>query len=210
MIEDPTGRARLAIIGVIVWLVIDAGSNLGGALALSSVGAFAAGQWASPATADNVATIAAVVLLVAMIAAFILSARWILLVSRNAHLMSDQMSTSPGWAVGWYFIPFASLWKPFQAMQEIWRASVNPNDPGSVPTPGIMGFWWGLWIINNLLGSITPSSVNGATADSLTAAAWFGIASLACDVPLAWLFITLIRQLSDIQLRGTQYAETFA
>ena len=36
---------------------------------------------------------------------------------------------TPGWAVGWWFVPIASLWKPFEAVRELWKAS----DPGSDP-----------------------------------------------------------------------------
>ena len=30
---------------------------------------------------------------------------------------------TPGWAVGWYFVPFANLVQPFLAMRQIWNAS---------------------------------------------------------------------------------------
>ena len=36
------------------------------------------------------------------------------------------MKFTPGWCVGWFFIPFANLVKPFQAVKELWRAS-HPN-----------------------------------------------------------------------------------
>ncbi|HEY9716016.1 MAG TPA: DUF4328 domain-containing protein [Trichormus sp.] len=33
---------------------------------------------------------------------------------------------SPAWAVGWWFIPVANVYKPFAAMTEVWQAS-NPD-----------------------------------------------------------------------------------
>ena len=47
----------------------------------------------------------------------------------NAHqLGGTRMEFTPGWSIGWYFIPFSNLWKPYQAMKEIWKASRNPED----------------------------------------------------------------------------------
>lgn len=60
--------------------------------------------------------------------------------------MSDEMFISPGWAVGWYFVPFANLFKPLQAMKEIWlesnRAGTSYESRGSA----ILGWWWGLFV----------------------------------------------------------------
>jgi hypothetical protein len=61
--------------------------------------------------------------------------------------------TSPGWAVGWYFIPFANLVKPAQAMRQIWRASHEPRGGGD--TPPLLSLWWACWIISNILGNIS-------------------------------------------------------
>lgn len=34
-----------------------------------------------------------------------------------------QPTMTPGWAVGFYFIPIALIWKPFQGMSQIWSAT---------------------------------------------------------------------------------------
>src|SRR5512133_3434057 len=42
----------------------------------------------------------------------------------NAVVLSGGgLRFTPGWAVGWWFIPIANLWKPFQTVRELWRAS---------------------------------------------------------------------------------------
>ena len=52
---------------------------------------------------------------------------WIYRANYNARqLGATDMQFSPGWAVGWNFIPIANLWKPYQAMREIWQASADP------------------------------------------------------------------------------------
>ena len=78
----------------------------------------------------------------------------------NLRLFDDQyVEYKPGWAVGWYFIPFANLVKPYQAMLEIWKGSdptVPPNDPDArkaAPIGLIPRFWWAFWIISNIAGN---------------------------------------------------------
>jgi len=60
---------------------------------------------------------------------------------------------TPGWAVGWFFIPFANLVKPFHAMKEIVLASdpdTKKSEYGSAwmtnPLPAIVNVWWGFWV----------------------------------------------------------------
>jgi hypothetical protein len=52
---------------------------------------------------------------------------WIHRANYNARrLGAAGMTYTPGWAVGCFFIPIASLWMPYEAMVEIWKASANP------------------------------------------------------------------------------------
>ena len=82
-------------------------------------------------------------------------------------LKAGNLEFSPGWAVGWWFIPFANLVKPFQAMRELWNESDPDFDAdlgflsSSVSAPTIMGFWWAFWLISNftdrIAGKMTES-----------------------------------------------------
>jgi len=65
---------------------------------------------------------------------------------------SDQIT--PGWAVGWYFVPIANLWKPFQAMAFI-RNQVSEHFKGGA----IVGLWWAAWLVMNI-GSRTLTRSN--------------------------------------------------
>jgi hypothetical protein len=76
---------------------------------------------------------------------------WIYRSNKNLQALSgEQMMFSPGWSVGWYFIPVANLWKPYQVMKEIWDVSHKyaSNDHA------LIGWWWTLWIISSLLGRL--------------------------------------------------------
>ena len=83
--------------------------------------------------------------------------RWIYLACRNALAMGAQgMTVSPGWAVGFYFVPIANLILPFQSMREIWKASSNPADWELIKPPARIALWWTFWIISNIAGTIGP------------------------------------------------------
>lgn len=76
-------------------------------------------------------------------------------------LRANYLEFSPGWAVGWWFIPFANLVKPFQAMRELWVESDPESDPdlafltSKAGAPTIMGFWWAAWLLTNITSNIS-------------------------------------------------------
>ena len=79
--------------------------------------------------------------------------RWIHRSNYNARqLGAKEMKFTPGWSIGYYFIPILAFWKPYQAMKEIWKASHNPHDWQSEKASSILGLWWTLWIVTNMLG----------------------------------------------------------
>lgn len=84
--------------------------------------------------------------------------RWVYVSNRNARALgANDMRHSPGWSVGWYFIPIVTLWKPYQAMKEIYMAS-HPDFKENwkeAAAPGFLPLWWALWIISGILSQIS-------------------------------------------------------
>jgi hypothetical protein len=54
-----------------------------------------------------------------VLAAFVLVGVWIYRANANAHALGGDLSVSPGWAVGWFFVPIACLFKPYLAMRRL-------------------------------------------------------------------------------------------
>ncbi len=85
---------------------------------------------------------------------------WMHQASKNAHSLRGQaLTTSPGWAVGWWFIPIASMWKPYQALTEIWRASdpdvaVGDESWRSRAVPGTFPLWWALYLVSGVVSLV--------------------------------------------------------
>ncbi|MEX2457967.1 MAG: DUF4328 domain-containing protein [Actinomycetota bacterium] len=63
---------------------------------------------------------------------------------------------TPGWAVGWWFVPLANLVMPFQTVRELRKASDPEADRYRwrlIKTPRLLGWWWAAWLIGNIGGS---------------------------------------------------------
>ncbi|MEP6848173.1 MAG: DUF4328 domain-containing protein [Acidobacteriota bacterium] len=87
---------------------------------------------------------------------------WLNRANKNlASLQPLHVEFSSGWAVGWWFVPFAALIKPFQVVREVWWES-DPDRSGEQTfltsnlhsAPAYMGFWWAAWITTNILDNI--------------------------------------------------------
>ena len=134
--------------------------------------------------------------------------RWIYLASANAHLLSDEMTISPGWAVGWYFIPIANLVLPYQAMREIWLASHFRRYWHGHSAPHILVLWWTLWVTTRILGGLSLQlRFGGLTGDLPAVGATVDIAAAALNIPLCLVVIAITRRITEAQkVAGTDRA----
>lgn len=69
---------------------------------------------------------------------------WTLEVSKNAHALKGRpLHNSPLFAaLWWYLIPLVSLFKPIEAMSEIWDTSA-PNQERRKAQRFVLKIWWG-------------------------------------------------------------------
>lgn len=73
--------------------------------------------------------------------------KWTARANRNVRAFgATGLRFSPSFAAGCHFIPVASLWKPYQAMREIWQASRLPTAWQGQPVSAILGVWWAFWV----------------------------------------------------------------
>ena len=133
----------------------------------------------------------------------ILVLTWIHRANHNARqLGATGMQFTPGWAVGWYFVPIAWFWKPYQAMTEIWRASRNPADWRGEPASPLLIWWWILWIVPFwsllIVDLAARRNLDEAGAETLEAA--IGLASWILDIPLILVLLALIGAVQRMQM----------
>jgi hypothetical protein len=102
------------------------------------------------------------------------------------------------------------LWKPFQAMREIWQASAQPGNWKNVQTPPLLGWWWGLYLASQVLSNVAyrlsekiDSMDDAVLASVITTLS--NISGSALDV-LAFLVVAKIAQ---NQIWQTKTVEVF-
>lgn len=91
----------------------------------------------------------------------ILFMRWWHRAYRNLNRLTDQkLRWSPGWAVGYWFVPFLCLIRPYQIAKDIWVGS-TPSESISYtahenlsPSTTIVSMWWFVWIGFGLFNQI--------------------------------------------------------
>lgn len=127
--------------------------------------------------------------------------KWIHRANYNAHQLGAQdMVFTPGWSIGYYFIPFFALWKPYQAMKEIWQASHNPSDWGFVKKSQIVSLWWFLWITTSLSGHSVLGVFTGT--EELPELMNLHIVTQALNalaIPLALVFLAIVNSIYQAQ-----------
>lgn len=112
----------------------------------------------------------------------------------------DGLEYSPGWCVGWWFIPIAMLWKPYRAMKEVFRAS----DPEAVregsssewllrPLPTMLGLWWGFWIVSKMFDRLAARIPDASTSSAL------GIVGAVVSIGAAVCVIMIMRTVTKNQ-----------
>ena len=72
-------------------------------------------------------------------------------------LGTEGLAHSPGWVVGWWFVPFANLVKPFQVTSELYRAAGPEHDGfdwAMRSAPAFLAAWWAFWLAGNIGGRI--------------------------------------------------------
>lgn len=84
----------------------------------------------------------------------ILSLIWLYRGNANLRALGRQdLRFTPGWMIGWYFIPIANLWKPYQAMCELWRASAR-RDWRDHEAPAFLLAWWLIGLLSQFVDRI--------------------------------------------------------
>lgn len=128
---------------------------------------------------------------------------WTYRAAGNAQTKNTKMiTTTPGWAVLWYFVPFFNLWKPYLAMQDIWQLSESTNARSQVQTLQPFYAWWFSSALATVVAAWSTASVEwrleGTAAYvkvlqlGLIAAPFFFISTL--------LTVWLVKQVTQMQV----------
>jgi len=139
---------------------------------------------------------------------YIAGGMWIYRVACNVRALGARgLDDKPGWAVGWYFIPFMCLVRPFRAMEQTWRASTQPQQwQKRTSVPPLLRWWWGAWLLLNFGGYAVMRGASGSPdIDGLIRQTQVALGLSPVAVAANILFMLVVLGLTRIQEQ--QYAQ---
>lgn len=134
---------------------------------------------------------------------------WIHRSTANAHALGAQgIEVTPGWAVGYWFIPILNLFRPYQATCEIYRASVakDPINWKSDALPGFFPVWWFCWIVGGFLSRIEARAASNGL-DLGGAGLPLSVSSTLLGIGSAVFCVMVVREISSSQQSRSEFAE---
>jgi len=136
--------------------------------------------------------LAAIVLLTIIIGTIITFCIWTNRSMKNAWALSNHRSgmISPGWAVGWYFIPIASLWKPVEAVQQMRNTAFHKASDFSLAP------WWTLWIIMSILDRIS-SKMPTETMEEYKNSNFFDMVTAPITIAACVFAILMVKKITN-------------
>jgi hypothetical protein len=143
----------------------------------------------------------------------IASGIWIHRAACNANeLQPDTRRITPGWSVGWFFVPLANYWMPYQAIRQTWNTSADPMGDINRGAPTWVAVWWALWVLANILGSIELQLAKTIVdPESLLSVSRFMLITSPLILIVTALYIQLIRRITQMQSNARLgVEETFA
>jgi len=138
---------------------------------------------------------------------------WFHRVHRNLPALGGRgLKYTPGWAVGWFFVPFLNFVRPPQVMSEVWHGSnpeglerdesaEGPSLRNRLGTPPLVGWWWALFLGSNLIGNFAARVLlePSPTLGQLQLMSGLMVLSEVLDIPGALVAIGLITRITGWQ-----------
>jgi hypothetical protein len=132
---------------------------------------------------------------------------WLNRANKNLDALGvENKEFSSGWAVGWWFVPFANLLKPFQVVREIWNESDPDFEPGlnflssgNGGAPTLLTAWWAFWIVSNIAANIASRVVRDDASQALGAAPYLLILTAIFSLVAGMLAIKVVLGITQRQ-----------
>jgi len=146
----------------------------------------------------------------------ILFLMWIHRAHRNLPALGARgLRFSPGMAVGWFFVPILNLFRPYQVVKEIWKAS-DPNVDTwdafswqSAAGSPVIKWWWILGLTANAGGRAAFYLASRTqTVEELWTASWVILVANVLNVIPTLLAIVIVRTINARQERKNAHLAT--
>ncbi len=140
---------------------------------------------------------------------------WTYRVAENLRSLGvERQEYTPGWACGYYFVPILNLFRPIQAVSEIWKGS-DParltGDKHAIQSEWILGLWWMLHIVSlvsdrvvTVMGAQKDPTIEFLVTVNITVVGMV----LLIEIPRDLVQILMIRKLSHNQVARHELVES--
>ena len=154
---------------------------------------------------DSIAQVLGILILIITIINIVIFLNWFARSYANLKKAGIKSYTTHGSAVGNWFIPFVSLYKPYQNIKEVWDKYTKKLQLPKDENKPKFGAWWTLWILTSILGQISARlSFSADTIDEYIASDLISIFNSIFEIPLAFLMVSIIKNISDREERVRQ------
>lgn len=105
---------------------------------------------------------------------------------------------SPGWAVGYWFIPLMNLYRPFQVVKALFAACAQEAGAMAKPAAGeqLLGAWWAMFLLGNMANwALASSTTDFDTRAGITSYAEYSIGCNLLVIAGTLLFGMVIKRL---------------
>lgn len=202
-------RARWTTYLLFACLVLDVIAVASGAVQHALLSRLAGGGQLAPGEAEtNDARQTAIgrLQLLAFIVTAVVWLVWLYRAYANLGLAGTGKSRfTPGWAVGYWFIPFVNLVRPYQIVADLWIRSDQLNARESVmgtPAPALISWWWGVYLLSGFAGRVYATLARDAKSIvELSNATDVGILVDGIGIISALLAVVVVRGVDGRQQR---------
>lgn len=177
------------------------------------------GESLDPSTGEIIMGVAALGLIslkvLGYIATIVFFLMWLHRAYKNLEAFNVQgLNASPGWAVGYWFIPIANLFKPLQAVNEVHHGSRPEHAEqgyafSNTSSTMLTGLWWACWLLSNFTGNIA-GAIERSAKDVTGASIIVVMISLGFGIVAGVLLIFIIREIDADQTEYVQKTVNFA
>jgi hypothetical protein len=134
-------------------------------------------------------------LLVLVLVTGLLYFNWLYNSVRNVReVRGKAMRATPGWAIGYWFIPIVNFYRPYQTVRDLWERSSEGIEVKEIPPP--IGLWWLTYFMGGVLES---SGERLQTVELLRLSAGLEVGSKVLLVVAAYLLIRIVGAIDAAQ-----------
>jgi hypothetical protein len=112
---------------------------------------------------------------------------------------AEGMRYRHGWP--WFFVPVLNLYRPYEAMTELWQASHGAPAAEHTwrrrPVSVVVQIWWGVFILNGILGMMFIGEIGQLPDDRTVLLGGYALASTFVSVLCVILEIGIVRRVAE-------------